>query len=121
MMWADVRNRVDCNGDDLVRRVMRDLLDVHAAFGRCHDRDARTFAVEEHREIELLLDDRAFLDVEAVHDLAFGPGLMRHESRAEDALGFLLHILDRFDDLYAAGLAAAARMDLRLDDPDRAA
>ena len=34
-------DRIDRDRDDLVRRVVRDLLDVHAAFGRDHDRDAR--------------------------------------------------------------------------------
>ena len=33
----------------------------------------------------------------------------------------LLHILDGFDDLHAAALAASAGMDLRLHHPDRAA
>ena len=36
-------------------------------------------------------------------------------------VGFLLHVVDRFDDLDAAGLAAAAGVDLRLHHPDRAA
>ena len=31
---------------------------------------------------------------------------------------FLLHVVDRFDDLDAAGLAAAAGVNLRLHDPD---
>ena len=72
-MRADAGHRIDRDGDDLVRRVVRDLLDVHAAFGRDHDRDARGCAVDQHREIELLVDRRAFLDVEAVDRLPFGP------------------------------------------------
>src|SRR5258705_10282608 len=34
-------------------RSVRDLLNVHAAFGRDHDRDPRGHAVDQHREIEL--------------------------------------------------------------------
>ena len=48
-------------------------------------------------------------------------GLMRDQRHAQHALGFLLHLLDGFDDLDAAALAAAAGMDLRLHHPDRAA
>ena len=121
MMRADVRHRIDRDGDDLLRRVVRDLLDVHAAFGRGDDRDARGLAVDQHREIELLLDRRAVLDVEPVDLLALRAGLVRDERRAEQALCLLLDVLDRLDHLDAAGLAAPAGVDLRLHDPDRAA
>ncbi len=121
VMRADVCDRIDRDGDDLVRRVVRDLLDVHAAFRGGDDRDARRLTVDQHREIEFLLDRRAVLDIEAVDDLSFRPGLVRHQRRAEDALCFLLNVLDRFDYLDAAGLAAPARMDLRFHDPHRAA
>src|SRR6185436_13754017 len=106
---------------DLVRRVVRDLLDVHAAFGRNYDRDARGLAVDQHREIELLLDRRAVLDVEPVDLLALRAGLRRDESCAEDAGRFLLDVLDRLDHLDAARLAAPAGMDLRLHHPHGAA
>ena len=59
------------------------------------------------------------LDIEPAHDAALGSGLMRDERHAEHALGFLGHVLDRFDDLDAAALAAPAGMDLRLHHPDR--
>ncbi len=101
--------------------LVRDLLDVHAAFGRDDEGDARGFAVDQHREIELLVDRRAFLDVEPVDLLAVRAGLVRDQRRAEHAGRFLLHVVDRFDDLDAAGLAAAAGVDLRLHHPDRAA
>ncbi len=130
-MRADVRHRIDRDGDDLVRRVVRDLLDVHAAFGRGDDRDARDFAVDQHREIELLLDRGALLDVDAVDLLALRAGLQRDESRTEHLPGELLYFVDRLGDAHAAlvaglrflefALAAAAGVDLRLDGPHRAA
>ena len=46
---------------------------------------------------------------------------MRDQRRAEQALGFLLDVLDRFDDLDAARLAAAAGVDLGFYHPDRTA
>ena len=119
VMRHDAGRRVDREGHDLLGRVVRDLLDVHAAFGRDHERDARGFAVDQRREIELAVDRRAFLDVEPVDLLAVRPGLVRDQHRAEQPLRLPAHVLDRLDDLDAAGLAAAAGVDLRLDDDDR--
>ena len=121
VMRADVGHRIDRDGDDLVRRVVRDLLDVHAAFGRDHDRDARGRAIDQHRQVELPLDGGAFLDVEPVHLLAARAGLVRDQRRAEQPRRLLSHVVDGLDHLDAAGLAAAAGVDLRLHHPDRAA
>src|SRR6185295_18866504 len=44
---GEAEHGVDVEGDDLVGRVVGDLLDVHAALGRGHDRDAAAVAVEE--------------------------------------------------------------------------
>ena len=78
-------------------------------------------AIDQRREIIFAVDRRAFLDIEAMHFLAVRPGLVRDQRRAEQALGLALHVVDRFHHLDAAGLAAAAGMDLRLHHPDRAA
>jgi hypothetical protein len=50
-----------------------------------------------------------------------GPVWWVTKGHAEHGLGELLHLVDRPGELDAAALAAAAGMDLRLDDPDRAA
>ena len=118
---ANAGHRIDRNGDDLVRGVVGDVFDVHAAFGRHHDGDARGLAVDQHRQIEFLVDCRAFLDVEAVHLFAVRPGLVRDERRAEEPRRFLGHVVNRFDDLHAAGFAAAAGVDLGFHHPDRPA
>jgi hypothetical protein len=47
---------IDREGHDLLGRVVRDLLDVHAAFGRGDEGDAAGLAVDQHREIEFLGD-----------------------------------------------------------------
>ena len=70
MMRHDAGRRIDREGHDLLGRVMGDLLDVHAAFGRDHEGDARGLAVDQRRQIELLGDVRAVLDIEAVDLLA---------------------------------------------------
>ena len=58
-MRADIGGGIDREGDDLLRRVVRHLLDIHAAFGRDHEGDARGLAIDQQREIELALDRRA--------------------------------------------------------------
>jgi len=51
--------------------------------------------------------------------LAMRAGLMRDQHGAEQALGLLANLLFRLHQLDAAGLAAAAGMDLCLDDEHR--
>ena len=129
-MAHDAGRRIDREGDDFFGRVVRDVLDVDAAFGRDHERDFGGFAVDQDREIELLVDVGAFLDVEAVDLLAVCAGLHRDQRRAQHLLGELVDLGDRLGDAHAAlvagggflelALAAAAGMDLALHHPDRA-
>ena len=113
--------RLDLEGVNLLRRLVRHFLDVHAAFGGDDEGDAAGGAVHQRREIKFALDGRAVFDIEALDQAARRAGLMGDQGHAQDALGFLLHVLDGFDHLDAAALAAAAGMDLRLHHPDRAA
>ena len=115
------RGGIDLHGDDLLGRGVRHFLDVHAAFGGGDEGNARGFTVDHDREIEFAGNGRAFLDVEALHELAFGAGLVRDQRHAQHAGGFGLHVRHRLHDLDAAALATAAGVDLRLDDPDGAA
>src|SRR6516162_2233453 len=66
VMAHDAGGGIDREGDDLLRRRMRDVLDVHAAFGRRDEGDFAGFAVDQDRKVELLVDVGAFLDVEAI-------------------------------------------------------
>ena len=78
-------------------------------------------AIDEDAQIELALDLQPFLDQHAADLLAFGPGLMRDQRHAEHLLGELLGFVGRLGELDAAALAAAAGVNLRLDDDDVAA
>ena len=105
---------------------MRDFLDIHAALGRDHDCNATARPVDQHGEIEFLLDIDAVGDIEPVDLLAIVAGLDGDQSIAEHFLGIGAHFVDRFRQTNAAlgirpqflelALAAAARMDLGLYD-----
>ncbi len=120
---------IDREADDFFRGVVGHRLDVHAAFGRHHERDARGDAVDQHREIELLVDIGAVLDVEPVDLLAERPGLHRHQGVLQHLLRECADFLDGLRDPHAAlgvfgqllelALAAAAGMDLGLHHIDR--
>ncbi len=121
--------RIDGDRLDLLRRVVRDRLDIHAAFGRGDDGDAAGFAVDQQRQVEFLGDVDAVGDVEALDLLAGRAGLDRDQGLAEHLRGMRADLVDRVGEADAAlgvgaellelALAAAAGVDLRLDDPQR--
>ncbi len=106
---------------DFFRGVGGDLLDVHSALARRHQRDTLRGTVDHHAEVKLLGDVGAFLDQQAAHLLPRRPGLMRDELHAEDLGGALLDLIDRARELDAAALAAPTGVDLRLHHPHGAA
>ena len=94
----------------------RDLLDIHATRGRCHEHRLALGAVDQNSQIKFFLDGQRFFDQQAAHDAAFGAGLVRDQLHAQHLGGELAGFVHRLGDLYAAALAAASGMDLRLDD-----
>ncbi len=103
----------------------RHFLDLHAAFGRGHHRDAPGLAVDEHADIKLALDVAAFLDIDALDLAPLGAGLLGDEDMAQHRCGGSGRVGRRLDDAhpaFAGGIvleasgAAAPGMDLRLDD-----
>ncbi len=111
------RRRVDLDADDLLGRLGRDFLDVHAARRRRDERDAARVAVEQQAEVQLAIDLRAGLDVDLVDRQAVVSGLLGDEALADHAGRGRLHVVDGLDDLHAARLAAPTGVHLRLDDP----
>ena len=106
---------------NLLRRLGGDFLDVHAAFRARHQHHALRRAIDDHADVELLLDVGAFLDQQTPHLLPLRAGLVGDELHAEDLIRQLAHFGNRLAEFDAATLAAAAGMDLRLDDPYRSA
>jgi len=111
------RGGVDVHAQDLLRLVRRHFFDVHAARRRGDDRHAAAFAVQRQREIDLAFDLRTGLHVHRLDGQAFGTGLFGHQPLAEHVCGRAAHRVEVTRELDAAGLAAAAGMHLRLDDP----
>ncbi|MDF2493661.1 MAG: hypothetical protein K0S66_595 [Sphingomonas sp.] len=120
------RRRIDVDRVDLLRRVMGDGFDVHAAFGGDDHRDAAGRAVDEQREVEFLRDVDAVGHVQAVHLLAGLTRLDRHQRVAEHlgrGMANLVLGLGEADAALCLGrqflelaLAAATSVDLRLHD-----
>ena len=129
MMRLDAGRGVDRETVDLFRRVMRDALDVHATLCRDDEGDARSLAIDQHGEVELLLDIGAVLNVEAVDLLAVRPGLHGDERMAEHLGRVALHLVNVESETHAAlglggeflelALAAPASMDLALHHIER--
>ena len=94
----------------------RHLLDLDSAFRAGHHHVAGEAAIERNPEVELAGDVHALFDVDLAHFLALRPGLVRDQLHAHHFAEDLARLLRRFGELHAAALAAAAGVDLRLDD-----
>ena len=106
---VDAGDRVDRDAGQRVGALDGELLDLHAALGGAHREERAVGAVQQEREVVLLGDVAGLGDQHAVHDVAL-------DVEAEDRLGLLARLVGGLGQLHAAGLAAAAGLDLRLDD-----
>src|SRR5882724_5826670 len=131
VMRHDAGGGIDREGHDLLGTVVGDVLDIDAAFGGDHEGYFGGFAIDQDRQIKLLVDLGAFLDVEPVDLLAMRPGLDRDQRGTQHLLGEFIDLGDRLGDTHAAlvagggflelALAAAAGVNLALHHPDRTA
>ena len=105
---------------------MRNLFDVHPTFGRDNKGDARCLTIDQHREIEFLLDVAAVLDIQAVDLLSCRTGLRGDKRVTEHIPGVCGHFVDGFGKPHTSfriagqflefAFAAAARVDLGFHD-----
>ena len=72
-------------------------------------------AIDDHAEIQLAIDREPFLDQQAADDLSRRAGLVGDQRLPEQRCGDRLGLVGAVGDLDAAGLAAAAGVNLRLD------
>ena len=121
--------RVDREGEDPVRALLRDLLDVHPALGRGHRHQPSGSPVHQHGDVVLVRDVAAFLDVEPPHGPPRAPGLLRDEHPAQHRARVRPHLVEGAgepDPALALGVpleparAPPAGMDLGLDHPGSA-
>ena len=113
--------RLDVDADDLLGGLRRHLLDVHAARrARHHQRLARR-AIQHEAQVHLAGDLHARFNQDPLHQAARFAGLARDEGHADHLARERLGFVPRLGELHAAALAAAARVDLRLDDDQAAA
>ena len=105
--------RVDVQAHERVGVVLRDLLDLDAALRGEHEERLLRATVERDREVVLLRDVGGLLDPDLLDDVAA-------DVEPDDVPRLLLRVRGILGELDAAGLAAAARQHLSLDD-DRAA
>ena len=86
---------MDGLAEDFLRRVLGDVLDVHAAFGAGDDDRRAAGAIEEDGEVEFLARCRGLGDEDLADELAFRPGLVRDERLAEHLAGDVARLLGR--------------------------
>ena len=120
---------IDRIRDDLFRGLSRNILNRRTAFGGTHHDNTTLRTVNDEGEIVFLLDVGTGFDEKTANLLAFRTRLLRNECLTEKSLCILLdvsRVLCQHDTVHAfialdRALAAAASMDLRLDDNDLAA
>ena len=93
-----------------------DFFDLHAAGLRGHEDQLAGGAVEHDAEIKLAIDGGGLFDQQPLDLLALRAGLVSDQLHAEDVLGVRLGIFAGAGHFYAAALAAASGVNLRLDD-----
>ena len=101
--------------------VGRDLLDLDTPFGGGNHPDAFDLSIEHEAQVQLARERLGLFHVDAVHELALGAGLGRHERLADQGARGVGHLMVGTAEAHAARLAAPARVDLRLDRPVSAA
>ena len=79
---------INAERQDLFGGRCGDFLDVHAAFCRADEGDARCGAVNQQGQIQFAFDVGTVFDVDAVHLLACGAGLVCDQCLAQHLFGF---------------------------------
>ncbi len=108
------RGRIDRLAKNRFGMLLGDFFDFHAAGGAGHEYGLAGGAIHQNAHVEFALDVKTFFDQKAADDAAFFSRLRRDQLHAEDVLGKRLRLVGGTCELYPAGFAAAAGMNLRL-------
>ena len=117
LVRLQTRRRIDLAGEDALGGLGGDFLDVHAAVGGGHEQHALAGAIHQAAQIQLTRDGAHFFHQHGVDGQALRAGLVGGQARAQHPGRGFAHRLDAVHQLDAAGLAAPARMHLRLHHP----
>ena len=109
---------VDALAYDRLRLAGRQILDVHAAARGGHQDGASQRSIDRHGHVHLAtaLEIKPFFDQQTPHHSAFGPCLLRNETRPQQVARVGLDLGERAREPHASAFAAAPGVDLRLDD-----
>src|SRR4029453_16989320 len=107
MMRHDSCRRIDRECEDFLRRLVRDFLNIHAAFCGDYKCDTRSLAIDQRRQVKFAIDRRPLFDIEPVDFLAMRAGLVRDQGRPENAPRFFFYVFFGLDALVAARLVSA--------------
>ena len=83
---AKSHRRVDRLLEDSLRRLRRDLFNLHAAGLRSHKHQLPGSAIEHDAEIKLAINRRSLFDQQPLHLLPLRSRLVRHQLHAENLL-----------------------------------
>ena len=117
LVRLSANQRVDGGLEDLLRGVVSDLLDVHAAFGGGHEHDTTAGTVNDCAQIQLFGDIGAGLNQNLVDRLAVGVGLVGHQTLAQPLSGEGLGLFLALDQFHTTGFTATTGVDLGFDNP----
>ena len=108
-LGVDTNGGIEGDARESLGALLREGLNVHAAFARAHRQVAAVRAVQQDREVVFGGNVRAGRDHDLLDDVAL-------DVEAEDRLGLLVGLVGGVGKLDATGLATAAGLHLRLDD-----
>src|SRR5262249_6697541 len=95
---------------------LSDFFDFHATRGAGHENDAADTAIHEQRKVKFALDVEPFFNKQTFYDATSRARLNRDKIHAEHVSGNVGGFIRRMNELDATRLAAAAGVNLRLDD-----
>ena len=108
---------VDGFGEDFLGGLGGDLFDVHAPCGGGHDGDFGAAAIDDQGDVQFSGDAAAVFDQDTGDQFAFRAGLVGAQGHAEHFAGDHADLFRGAGQFDAAPFAAAAGVDLGLDDP----
>jgi len=105
--------RIDCDLEDFLGRVVRDFFDFHAALSRGHESHATAGTIDHGAEVKLARNRINIVHQQhAVNRLTERIGLVGHQILAKQVFGQRRRFIGTLDHLHAARLAATTGMDL---------